>query len=378
MKRRFTIQIHTGGYDTAPAQLDVPAVLGKLSRIYENAHIDCVMIGWNPRAEIDVIVDFLKERGTDVYLWLPVFSGLDGLSPLIGTDGKPVVHSYKAEKGERFDFGCPVDLENLRRFKLFFETHFRGRHFDGVFLDKIRFPSFISGSGPVLTCFCPYCTPLHKISGEIELFEGENPLSLTSYSGLRYTMADKRLARLFDYKANAVTTAIAELADFFRVRGYKVGLDLFAPYLSFFVGQDYAGLAPHADFIKPMFYRETYAPAGLPFELDMYANAFGGDPDVIASRKRFLLDVLSAPAIDVDFINREIAGIRNVIGDTKLYAGIEINYNERIAPVTARYIRENITGLKNADGFALSWDLCSTPDENIDAVLSAANVPVHA
>jgi len=127
-----------------------------------------------------------------------------------------------------------------------------------------------------------------------------------------------------------------------------------------------------------MFYRETYAPAGLPFELDMYANAFGGDPDVIASRKRFLLDVLSAPAIDVDFINREIAGIRNVIGDTKLYAGIEINYNERIAPVTARYIRENITGLKNADGFALSWDLCSTPDENIDAVLSAANVPVHA
>ena len=120
-----------------------------------------------------------------------------------------------------------------------------------------------------------------------------------------------------------------------------------------------------------MFYRKTLAPAGLPFELDMYASAFGGDIHKIESRKQYLLDVLRTPSIDVDFINREINNINRVLGDTKHYAGIEINYNKKIAPVTTDYIHENITGLQNVDGFALSWDLCSTPDENIDAVIDA-------
>jgi len=371
MKRNYTVQIFTGGFDTKPVNIDVPAVLDKLTGIYKNAKLDCVMIGWNPGAQIDEIADFLKKLGIDVYLWLPVFSGLDGFAPLIGANGKPVVHSYKAEKGERFDFGCPVNPDNIKLIKSSFEANFGTGKYDGIFLDKIRFPSFISGKDPVFSCFCPYCLPYHKQTGKIDIIDDENPLGILSYSDLRYTLKDERLAELFAYKSAVVTKAIINLIEYFRSKGYKIGLDLFALYLSFFVGQDYHGLAPYTDFIKPMFYRKTNAPAGLPFELDMYAAAFGGNREMIEKRKKYLLDILNTEQVDAGFINSEINGINKVIGNCKHYAGIEINYNERIARITADYIHENITGLKNTDGFALSWDLCSTPDENLDAVLNA-------
>ena len=37
-------------------------------------------------------------------------------------------------------------------------------------------------------------------------------------------------------------------------------MDLYAPFMAPFVGQDYGILAQHADFIKPMLYRQTFAP----------------------------------------------------------------------------------------------------------------------
>ena len=369
MKSSVALQIYTGGFGSPAERLNVPSVISKLSRVYQKAHIPCVMIGWNPDAKIREIVDFIKGHGTDVYLWLPVFSGWDGLSPLVGSQGSPVKHDYRAVKGERFDFGCPASPANIRLIKRVFQENYGDAPYDGVFLDKIRFPGFIGGIGSALTCFCPHCRPLHALPGNFGLQNDENPLALTAYDGLRYETSDESVARLFDYKAKAVTASAADLSGHFRALGYKVGLDLFAPFLSWFVGQDYGALAPYADFIKPMFYRRTDAPAGMPFELNAYSSAFGGGRRPAGLRWIHLMKVLRAPAIDVEFINREIAAIRGKIGNTKLYAGIEINSIPKIAPVTEEYIKESITGIKDADGFALSWDLNSTPPENLDAAL---------
>jgi len=395
MKTSVTVQIFTGNFDLPIKQLDITALKEKLSRIYQKAKIECVMIGWDPTAEISELTSYLREHGTEVYLWLPVFSGWDGMPPLIGADGRTAAQEYSAEKGERFDFGCPADPNSVRHIKRIFETHYKSGAYDGIFMDKIRFPSFISGLQPVMTCFCQYCRKLHGLTElqseqqpeqqsepqpEPQLqsqkeTDAVNPLSITAYNGLRYDTADESKARLFTYKAEAVTTSIAELSEYFRKMGYKVGLDLFAPFLSWFVGQDYGALAPYADFIKPMFYRKTNAPAGIPFELDMYASAVGGAPETKERRKQKLLNILNTSAIDIDFINREIADIRKKLGKTKIYAGIEINYNERIAPITSLYIKENITKMKGIDGFALSWDLNSTPDENLDAAIEFNPLP---
>ncbi|MCL1806195.1 MAG: hypothetical protein FWG31_00660 [Oscillospiraceae bacterium] len=371
MKNSVTVQIYTGGFESPPEPLDVPLLIGKLEKILQKAEINCVMIGWNPNANIGGVVNFCKWHGIDVYLWLPVFSGLKGLSPLIGPNGNPVKQAFQAEKGERFDFGCPANPDNLRRVKQNVENRFSGVLYDGVFLDKIRFPSFICGLEPMLTCFCPYCLPLHGLSDELALARGDNPLGINLYSQLRYELEDEALARLFVYKADVITAAAADLSGHFRQKGFKVGLDLFAPFLSFFVGQDYGRLAPYADFIKPMFYRRTNAPAGIPFEFEKMLAAFGGDVWVRNAQKRFLRKAINTKKFTNAFINREIKGIRDQIGAVKLYAGVEINYLAKTAPVTAGYIRESISSLKGADGFALSWDLSSISDENLDAALNA-------
>jgi hypothetical protein len=372
MKNNVTVQIYTGGLNAPTGQMDIPTLMTRLTKIYQKTHIACLMVGWNPFAGIGKILDFAKRQGTDVYLWLPVFSGWDGLKPLIDADGEAIQQDYQAENSERFDFGCPADPENVRYVEQLFEKHYNEGSYDGVFLDKIRFPGFMNGISSVFTCFCPYCRTLHGITDNLQTRDAshENPLGITSYDDLHYTFADETLTRLFAYKNEAVTTSIASLSSYFRNHGLKVGLDLFAPFLSHFAGQDYARLAPYADFIKPMFYRETYAPAGIPFEIDRYASAFGSDPQEIEDRKRYLLNILDTSAIDINFINNETAGIRERIGDTKLYAGIEIIYNKKVAPITMKYIQENILQLKNVDGFALSWDLCAAPEENLDAALA--------
>ena len=370
MKNHFTVQIYTGEIHSAPQPLDIPALISKFEQIYQKAHLDCVMIGENPDAEIDELADYLRQRGTDVYLWLSVFSGHRGLSALVNPQNKPVRQDYDPDD-EKFVFGCPGNPENIRYIKQIFEKYYQRRKYDGIFLDKIRFPGFSCGTEPVFTCFCPHCRANYPVSDRIQIGNGENPLGITGYGNLKYTLADKNLDDLFAYKAEAVTASLISLIAYFREKKYKIGLDLFAPFLSYFVGQDYAALAPYADFIKPMFYRKTYAPAGLPFEIDKYANAFGGSLQEIEKRRLYLYKMLQTSAIDMSFINREIKAMRSHIGTAKLYSGIEVNYHEKIAPVKASYIKENIRMTENVDGFALSWDLCGTPDENLKAALDA-------
>ncbi len=52
----------------------------------------------------------------------------------------------------------------------------------------------------------------------------------------------------------------------------KIGIDTFSPFISYFTGQDLEKLQEVADFIKPMMYRTTKAPAGLPFEFERFID----------------------------------------------------------------------------------------------------------
>ncbi len=55
----------------------------------------------------------------------------------------------------------------------------------------------------------------------------------------------------------------------------------------------------------------------------------------------------------------------------KTYCGIEINRIDNIAPVDPEYVKENLMELENSkiEGFVLSWNLLSAPQENINMVL---------
>ena len=194
-------------------------------------------------------------------------------------------------------------------------------------------------------------------------------MGISSYNDLRYDI-DPAFAKLFEYKGEAVFRSIERLCSYFRGKGFKICLDLFAPFIAYFVGQDYHKLLQLTDIVKPMMYNITNAPAGIPFEVNQYACAFDNCPENVLLRKNHLLKTVD---YDNDFIKREVDGILQVIKqnnlDTKLHVGVEINYMKDIAPVTKEYIEKSYKNVANATGLIASWDLNTIPDDNLDTLL---------
>ncbi len=88
--------------------------------------------------------------------------------------------------------------------------------------------------------------------------KGDAFFSVTAYDPVDgFTFADPLAEAYFKAKGHVVSHAVAAIADSFRGRGLEVGMDLNAPFMAQFVGQDYGILSQHADFIKPMLYRQT-------------------------------------------------------------------------------------------------------------------------
>ena len=371
----ISVQLYTGSC-TKPAELDQRGILHKLNRILRRTDIKNAIIGWNKDVDLSEIVFFLKHKGVPLYLWLPVFSELDELSlflPLIGLDNRKIEINFNMGNNEKFQFCCPANPENIERIIGIYEKHYYKEIYDGVFLDKIRFPSFLGGMNSVSGCFCSYCRSNYSLPGkaELQITNSMYPFGIMSYNNLSYDLNDS-YKKLFDYKCDAIFHSLEWLCKYFREKDLKIGFDLFAPFLAYFVGQDYFRLMSLADFVKPMFYSLTNAPAGLLFEVNMYAKAFDGSTENARKRKELFLDCID---YGTDFVKKEIAGIRKIIENkglkTRLYAGIEINYLENIAPVTEGYIRESIAKIREADGVVASWDLNTMSDNNIDCLLDA-------
>jgi len=367
----LNVQIFTGTCKN-PADLEAGRVVDKLRRILERTKITSGFIGWNVDTDVSEIAALLRDSDADVYLWLPIFSELDVLaefSPIIGSKNTEVINDRGDD--ETFNFCCPANPGNVDRAIDIFEKYYSDDIYDGVFIDRIRFPSFFGGKDMVFSCFCEYCRSKYDVPDPSELaaLDGENPLGITRYKDLRYEMSGV-YQKLFDYKSEAVTRSLERLCDYFRKRGLKIGLDLFAPFLSPFVGQDYRRLLPLADIVKPMFYKATNAPAGLPFEIGAYAAAFDDDREKADRRKALFAGIVGYD--DADFVSCEISGIKKIIEDnklkTKLYAGIELNYTD-VSPVTQEYIGRSVTNAQSADGIVTSWDLNTTPDSHIDYLL---------
>ena len=150
--------------------------------------------------------------------------------------------------------------------------------------------------------------------------------------------------------------AVAAIADSFRGRGLEVGMDLYAPFMAQFVGQDYGILSQHADFIKPMLYRQTFAPAGMGFEYDLLRKAVPG----AEGYPEFVMDV--------DFLDSQLKAMEPYACGK--YPGIEINYRAKVAPTSPEYVTESLEAVMRHgfDGAVLSWNIMQAPDSHISCL----------
>ena len=386
--KSIVLQIFTGGFKSH--NLKFEDIEKKLTYVLENIKVEKVIMGWSTDSNLYIETKkLLKQYDIEYYLWIPVFSevGLLKESKLLVDYNSNEIESYALCDDENFEFYCPNNDINIKNLISIFDERFKDIGFDGVFLDKIRYGSFSNKLSGVFSCFCNECTKkyldndidINELKTEmIKISNGEEsyqsiPFNLTSYEDGKYKFENEIWEKFFEIKSDSVYNSLVKIVDYFRGLDIKVGIDTFSPFISYFAGQDLEKLQKICDFIKPMMYRITKAPAGLPFESDNLVNETIKVNKENANLK--YLELIGANKYDknkypIDFVLKELEYINNKL-NCSVYAGIEINRKDDIAPVYPEYIKENLIELEksNISGYVLSWDLLSAPKENIDEVI---------
>lgn len=361
----FIVQVSLGGW-SAP-DYTAEQIIGRLDTVSALIPVKKVIIGWGMEKDIYRQVGaHLHSKGIKMLLWLPVFAETEEMcenSPAVDLWGR-IPANYDLAAGEGFRFNCPSDPQNAANVVAIYDCYFSDCGFDGVFLDRIRTQSFVSGVGGVLNCGCPLCRERFAAEGidldsVREVFEscGDAFFNVAGYTPAGGFRFENPLAQAyFKIKGHVVSEAVAAVADELRSRGLEVGMDLYAPFMAPFVGQDYEILSQHADFIKPMLYRQTFAPAGMGFEYDLLKAAVpsaSGYPDF---------------RMDLDFLNSQLEAMEPY--KCAKVPGIEINYREGVVPTSPEYVTESLKAVMGHgfDGAVLSWNIMEAPVAHIDCL----------
>ena len=348
--------------------------------------VQAVIVGWSEDTAVyRQLREALHRRGAEMWLWFPVFSEhtlREGLRRQVSIRDSAPLGARIFDGDETFDFCCPSQTGLPQRLLGKYDRDFAGGVFDGVFLDRIRYPSMTVGVEALFGCACGDCCDwltenglprqslndlFRRITARMADRDCVDPLGLVHYHMGQYNFADPDLETLLWLKCRRIESIVGALCDGFRSRGLKVGMDLFAPFLAPLVGQDYKQLGAMADFVKPMLYRHTYTPAGLTFEMDAMARAISQDvPDAYEARRAYLGQLTGLDNNAADFFDRELAAIPAV---TRVVPGIELHTAEGLPPIRRADIADSVHRVERAGYFdrAACWDVLSAEKEAIEA-----------
>ena len=358
----YIVQVSLGGWHSPDYTAD--QIIARIDSVSQMIPVQKVIIGWSIEKDIyQEVGAFLHGKGIRMLLWLPVFAETEEVCDNVSAVdlwGR-IPASYDLAAGEGFRFNCPSSLENAANVVGIYDKYFADCGFDGVFLDRIRTQSFVSGVGGVLGCGCPLCQEkfateginLEEVKAEFEGI-GDAFFNVTSFDPAVGPVFESPLAAgYFRAKGHIVSAGVAAVADSLRARGLEIGMDLYAPFMAPFVGQDYSILADHADFIKPMLYRQTFAPAGMGFEYDLLKAA--------------VPSAMGYPSFEMstEFLDSQLDAMAPY--PCGKYPGIEINYREGVVPTSPEYVTESLQHVMahHFDGAVLSWNIMEAPDAHI-------------
>ncbi len=361
---QYTLQVFSGSW-YAPGERP-EKVIRRIEEISRRIPVNRVIIGWKTdRALYDALGSRLRAAGIQMLLWLPVFTDVreaTDTEEAVDFSGQRILPPTE-QANAAFAFDCPSSRRNIRAVEELYEKYFAGCGFDGVFLDRIRGQSFAAGVSGVLSCGCERCREAFRKKGvdTDALWERYRQKKDAFFDIASYPMngqfepADDLAQRFFEAREEIIAEAAGELCRHFRKKGLTVGLDLFAPFVSRLAGQRYALITRYADFIKPMLYRRTEAPAGIGYEYALfgrYAPGARGRPGLAADR---------------EFLGAQLEAARCAPCET--YPGIELNYSRDAVRTDPAYITESLEtvrehGFENA---VLCWNMLEVPEAHIEA-----------
>ena len=165
-KAGFIVQVSLGGWHRPDYTAE--QIIGRIDTVSQLIPVQKVIIGWSQDKDIyRQVAEYLHNKNIRMLLWLPVFAETEEVcdnTPAVDLWGQ-VPSNYDLAAGEDFRFNCPTDPKNIVNIVHLYDSLFSDCGFDGVFLDRIRTQSFVSGVNGVLGCGCPLCVERFAAEG---------------------------------------------------------------------------------------------------------------------------------------------------------------------------------------------------------------------
>jgi len=305
---------------------------------------------------------------------------------------------------ETFKQACPNNPATVSTSLAHMERLLSQYDFDGVFIDKIRFPSMANGLKDVFSCFCPYCIEKAKIEG-LDLEEVrqyiKNPKTWSATKihdkkASQYPLGNEWLADLIvehpllekfiQFRIRSINEVVKKISQKTRQLNKKLSFDVFSPGLTTLVGQDLKFMASQADWVKPMIYRFGNGPSSLRTEIPMMIKEahhyFGLDYEEILSwiaEHEKILEGMPLEQLEkvapLNLLQAETFKAVELLKDTKVYLGMETVHIPELMEVQPQHVQEIIDNGMEAgvQGYVLSWDLLHTPLENVQPLKRIIN-----
>jgi hypothetical protein len=330
----------------------------RLRAAFQSLPLSYVLLGWKlPGALFDACAEETARAGARLYRWHPLLTGDGTFTPR------------------------------------------REWRYQGVFLDRIRYPSPALDPSRTLACFCEDCRRAAREEGlDLEDVRRRVRSLLATPKGARdlidallgHPAGDPRdmgveaLRAFLRFRASSVSRFVRAVSEAIRGEGLEVGLDCFSPALTWMVGQDLQALDAHCEWIKIMSYGHAMGPAGLPFELLGLVNWLVERYEVSEARALGWLSAasglglpstrealhdrgLTPQALGSEVRRARAAGVRTLL------AGIELVELEGIARPDRAQVTADLRAFRSAgaDGLVLSWDLWHIRPERLEWVRQA-------
>jgi hypothetical protein len=369
----------------APRDATPAHVRKRLRESFELLPLSIIALGWElpPHLE-DAVAEEAARHNALLYRWHPLLASDAGFA--LPVEWQPVNLRGEPVPGFRglpeFTFMCPNRTDVQEWIAERVEVAAQRGIYQGLFFDRMRFPSPAENPKGYLACFCKYCRRVASDSGlDLEAARRQIATCLTEADGAKdltrslFTPSeDSLLDSFFRFRSNSITHVIQYASKLARSHGLHIGLDCFSPALTRMVGQDLAALDKHCDWIKLMTYPRVFGPAGLPFELktlsgwlkDRYRVSETEAADVVgkASDLSFSVDGLDSELLDHELRRGRKEGVTN------LFAGLALVELEGVHHITVEQAEADLAVCqdRDVDGLILSWDLWHIPPRYIAAV----------
>ncbi len=365
--------------ESRPRGVSPARVRAHLRQAFDRLPLEAILLGWDlPPALEETVAAETRRAGARLFRWQPLLTGAPRLDlppewRVVGAGGEPIPgHGRLAE----FTFLCPNRPAVTEFVAERIETLAARGLFDGVFLDRIRFPSPAPDPTTHLGCFCRACARLAADAG-LDLEEARRAVALAApldlARGLLGAPVQEPLAALLDFRQHSLTRLMQAAARQAAQAGLEVGLDCFSPALTRMVGQDLAALDAVCDWIKAMTYPRVFAPAGLPFELLGLLDWLIGRGVNPAQAQAALAESARLPlGDDLASLGSEVLRLEiergKQMGVRSLLAGVALVHLPGVHALSLDQAQADLQASRAADGLVLSWDLWLTPLEYLDTI----------